>query len=106
MEEEETIVRVISNIGESSTRYRKAAQRPRPFSSRWHYKTSERNSGRSWFATTISNVIYQPAYRDIYRMKSLTSSPPERCKSIEPCDMSRCFAGGTPSIAEERNRRP
>src|SRR5215207_676627 len=70
--EEAAIVREITaNIAEGSTLYREAKRLNDlgVASPGWRYGTSERKPGRCWSATTISNIIRQPAYVSIHVVK-------------------------------------
>jgi site-specific DNA recombinase len=70
-EEAEIVREIITNIAEGSTLYREARRLndvgvPSPG---WRYGTGVRKPGRSWSATTISNLINQPAYSGIHRVR-------------------------------------
>jgi site-specific DNA recombinase len=69
--EAEIVREIITNIAEGSTLYREARRLndvgiPSPG---WRYGTGERKPGRSWSATTISNLVNQPAYSGTHRVK-------------------------------------
>src|ERR671920_455342 len=70
--EEAAIVREITaNIAEGSTLHREAKRLNDlgVASPGWRYGTSERKPGKSWSATTISNIIHQPAYSGMHVVK-------------------------------------
>src|SRR5215218_7409457 len=70
--EEAAIVREITaNIAEGSTLHREAKRLNDlgVASPGWRYGTSERKPGKRWSATTISNIIHQPAYSGIHVVK-------------------------------------
>ena len=70
--EEAAFVReIIANIAEGSTLYREAKRLndlglPSPGQ---RYANGVRKPGRSWSATTISNIVHQPAYSGIHKVK-------------------------------------
>jgi site-specific DNA recombinase len=70
-DEAEIVRDVITNIADGSTLYREA-RRLNDIgisSPGWRYGTGERKPGKSWSATTISNLVHQPAYSGTHRVR-------------------------------------
>src|SRR5918998_5381633 len=70
-EEAEIVREIIANIADSSTLYREAKRLndlgfPSPGR---RYARGERKPGRSWSATTISNIVRQRAYSGVHELK-------------------------------------
>src|SRR5215204_98627 len=105
--EEAAIVREITaNIAEGSTLHREAKRLNDlgVASPGWRYGTSERKPGKSWSATTISNIIHQPAYSGIHVVK--INGGEDYIERKVPAIMDSDLQERAKAMLTEHNHRP
>src|SRR5215207_2016115 len=105
--EEAAIVREITaNIAEGSTLNREAKRLNDlgVASPGWRYGTSQRKPGRCWSATTISNIIHQPAYSGIHVVK--INGGEDYIERKVPAIMDSDLQERAKAMLTEHNHRP
>ena len=105
--EEAAIVREITaNIAEGSTLHREAKRLNDlgVASPGWRYGTSERKPGKRWSATTISNIIHQPAYSGIHVVK--INGGEDYIERKVPAIMAPNLQERAKAMLTEHNHRP